>query len=118
MPFYLKKDLPTIKAGTEMEKIGGFEGGWIVVDKTISQFWQIFPPEVLNDWIEERDGKWKPQEGQRYFSSCFRWIDTHVDSYYWNDAESDKRLFSLGLCFRTEEEAHQAALQMLGALKK
>lgn len=115
MPYFLKKDLPTIKAGTEMFA-SGLDPNYLHKKGSLEVFY--FPPEVLNDWIEERDGKWKPQEGQRYFSSCFRWIDTHVDSYYWNDAESDKRLFSLGLCFRTEEEAHQAALQMLGALKK
>lgn len=51
MSYYLKRDLPTIKAGTEIEQGGADSLYWSPVG-CIEHF--PIPPEVKNDWVEER----------------------------------------------------------------
>lgn len=47
---------------------------------------------------------WKPEEGQLY------WLITGtVTCYNWDGSQTDHNLFSIGNCFKTKEEAENAA---------
>ena len=114
MSYYLKRDLPTIKAGTEIEQGGADSLYWSPVG-CIEHF--HIPPEVRDDWIEERDGRWKPEYKSLFFVPDFR-QSAFVRSCFWYKDNEDEHYFILGLVCPTEESAHTLALRMLEALKK
>lgn len=55
--------------------------------------------------------RWKPQVGEKYYFIALPNVDVSADS--WTDGAMDYRLYTMGNCFQTEEEA----TKMLKAIK-
>lgn len=64
MRYFLKKDLPGIKAGSLMRQSTANTHWWYDHNSEMSL---LIPPDETTDWIEERDVMWKPQEGEKYY---------------------------------------------------
>ena len=118
MRYFLKKDLPGIKAGVEVVKTVGLTGWggleWHV--KSSEKKFEIHPSE-LSDWIEERDGTWKPKEGEIYYTPEPCYDDLH-DEAMWRDDQIDNFRFSRGLGCLTPELAIELAEHMIETAKK
>lgn len=79
--------------------------------------------EALNmyhkDWDAEKkqvvDWKWKPNDNEEYY---YILSDGKVRSCAWLDDEIDNSRFSIGNCFKTEEEAEAMAEKLKKLLKE
>lgn len=105
--YKLVKDLPTFKAGEvfylsdagnlfrERDNVPVY--GWTIIDKN---------PSIMTDWFEEIEEQtcWKPDTGQKYY-----FLDSNGFEHHniWADDSIDRRMFEIGNCFQTEEEAKQ-----------
>ena len=71
------------------------------------------------DWDADKkqivDYKWKPKEDEPYY-----YIDSFLDvcSSYWDVDSADNLAYSMGNCFKTEEEAHKYADKFSEILKE
>lgn len=104
--YKLKKDTPAFKAGTECYIE---EAGHMVpcrgISYTIVHKDQLEKnPNILTGWFEEvnEPTSWKPEKNQKYYyaASSGRILDD-----VWGDYDSDQKLFNIGNCFQTKEEA-------------
>lgn len=107
--YKLKRDLPAFKAGEvfylsdagnlfrESDNVPVY--GWTIIDKN---------PNILTDWFEEIKEltRWKPEKFQKYYFS-----DNDGSVWYnrWDGDHIDRNRFEIGNCFKTKEEAEQAA---------
>ena len=118
MRYFLKKDLPGIKAGTEMEKepipFSLSIERWKPTDGT---FGYPIVADELPDWIEERDGTWKPKLGDIYYIPKIN-DDIKYDFYQWQNFPSDTRFLLRGLVCPTSELAIELADRMIETAKK
>ena len=140
MRYYLKKDLPGVKAGTEMEKViitqtkNTFENGHIfrpgqtveIVDSVLSGVWKgkdkndwhRIPESETSEWIEERDGKWMPKNGDVYFMPDLEREDENPVKLSWSHHPYDERIFARHLCCSTKEQAIALAEHLIQAAKE
>ena len=71
------------------------------------------------DWDADKkqivDYKWKPKEDEPYY-----YIDSFLDvcSSYWDVDSADNLAYSMGNCFKTEEEAQKYADKFIEILKE
>lgn len=122
MKYFLKKDLPGIKAGEEMKKHPDKELGrfWGCSEKgkwTLGNLWIEIPNSELSDWIEERVEMWKPKEGDAYFIPEFSMRWKYTRSIWANDGIDNYRL-SRGLVCPTPELAIELHDRMIETAKK
>ena len=116
MRYFLKKDLPGIKAGTEMEKwTNEYAVRWHPKNALSEKLY--IPPSELSDWIEERDGTWKPKLGDIYYIPRIDG-DVKYDFYQWQNFPSDTRFLLRGLVCPTSELAIELADRMMETAKK
>lgn len=111
--YKLVKDLPTFELGDEfvlIEGIGlqhvleGCDGAIVYTEATLEKF-----PNILADWFEEieEQTRWKPEKFQKYYRVG---SDGEVYDDAWaNGSIIDNGRFEIGNCFKTKEEAEQAA---------
>lgn len=123
MRYFLKKDLPGIKAGTEMEK-----KEWMTdLNATVNESsWKAkeskkvatIPNSELSDWIEERDAKWKPEMDETYFFPALDEGITKFDSLIWGDSRWDFARLAHNIVCPTSELAIELADRMIETAKK
>jgi len=77
----------------------------------------VIPNSELSDWIEERDGMWKPINGQVYFVPKFIRGDKFF-TYMWGNNHFDEDLLFCGLVCLTPELAIELAERMIETAKK
>ena len=122
MRYFLKQNLPGIKAGVEMEKKEWMMDLYATINESS---WKakgtkkvaVIPNSELSDWIEERDGTWKPKEGEIYYTPEPCYDDLH-DEAMWRDDQIDNFRFSRGLVCPTPELAIELAERQIETAKK
>ena len=64
------------------------------------------------DWINKQEDKpkerWKPEEGDLYYTIDFG-NEEKISRYDWVNDDEDKRMYESGVVFPTEEQAKEAA---------
>lgn len=119
MRYFLKKDLPGIKAGVEVVKPFGLTGWdglkWYV--ESLDKRFEI-PPSELSDWIEEIDTKWKPEMDEMYFFPTLEEGITKFDSLIWGDSRWDFARLAHNIVCPTSELAIELADRMVETAKK
>lgn len=115
MKFFLKQNLPGIKAGSEMRKGSRLKDLWFAVDSGVEA---IIHQSELSDWIEERDGMWKPKMGDEYFSPALDEQETKHERYLWDDSQWGNARLANGLVCPTPELAIELADRMIETAKK
>ncbi len=77
----------------------------------------LFPSAEVRTWDGWQPPKkrWKPKKGDTYY-----WFDSHyhVRNYCWNNDTIDNFMFTSDNCFRTEEQAEEAAKRVREVLEK
>ncbi len=77
----------------------------------------LFPSKDCRTWEGWRPPRkrWKPKKGDTYY-----WFDSHyhVRNYCWNNDTIDNFMFTSDNCFRTEEQAKEAAKRVREVLDK
>ncbi len=77
----------------------------------------LFPSKDCRTWEGWRPPRkrWKPKDGDTYY-----WFDSHdhVRNYCWNNDTIDNSMFTSDNCFRTEEQAKEAAKRVREVLEK
>lgn len=109
----LKKDLPTAKAGTEINHSVGEQ---YLVDNCRERV--MIPDNVFDEWVEDTEKPWEPKMGEWYFFPQFSDGEKQIQSQCWENNERDKRLFELSFICRSVERANALAERMLEAVKK
>ena len=90
MSYYLKRDLPTIKAGTEIEQGGADSLYWSPVG-CIEHF--PIPPEVKDDWIEERETENSREPQYPSLEARIKKLEKDMD-FVFLSLESNQRIIS------------------------
>lgn len=116
MKYFLKKDLPRSKAGTEVHRQDRAKNGDFMVTSTCTEgtiLTQI-PQSEYAEWIEERSEIWIPKISEEYY-----FVDSQfsVQETVWLDWLSDRVIYEKGNCFQTREEAEILA-SMLSTLAR
>lgn len=77
----------------------------------------LYPSKDCRTWEGWRPPRerWKPKDGDAYY-----WFDSHdhVRNYCWNNDTIDNSMFTSDNCFRTEEQAKEAAKRIRETLEK
>lgn len=124
MRYFLKKDLPGIKAGTEMSKSEGAhtelkpkhdESIWVT---ELKKKGVIIPNSELSDWIEERDAKWKPEMDEMYFFPTLEEKECKFDRCIWIGSRWDFARLAHNIVCPTSELAIELADRMIETAKK
>jgi len=117
MRYFLKKDLPGIKAGVEMEKWTNEHAvRWHPKNAPSEKFY--IPPSELSDWIEEIDPKWKPEMDEMYFFPTLDEETPKFDSLIWGDSPWDNARLAHNIVCPTKELAIELADRMIETAKK
>ena len=115
--YKLLKNLPTFKAG-EIFYLSDTGNLLRESDNVPAYSWSTLEkfPNILTDWFEKikEPTRWKPEKNQKYYyaASSGRILDDVLGDY-----DSDQKLFNIGNCFQTEEEAERA-VEKLKAWKR
>lgn len=120
MKYYLKKDSLGFKAGTEVELRSGnltTDNYQVFYKKTSGLSIIKIPLDELSDWIEERDGMWKPKEGEIWYAPNLVGLSKYKLSGWYGDSV-DEQFFKNGLVCPTPELAIELADRMLETAKK
>ena len=119
MKYFLKQNLPGIKAGEEMEKHTTFSGwdgkAWYTADQRRSCF---IPNSELSDWIEEREnGMWQPKEGETWYIPAIVGSAKYKENKWYGDSV-DEEFFGNGFVCHTPKLAIELHDRMLETAKK
>jgi len=112
----LKREMPFRKVG-EIATVYAENSDFINVqfENNDQRGWQsdCFPKATFSDWFEKIDERWKPEDGQSYYS-----INVYLEPLeYIRDARYDGPCTSPN-CFRTEASARMAAEEIKALLKE
>ena len=117
MKYFLKQNLPGIKAGTEMIKHSVF---------FVSSYWRAkldagcgvyIQNSELSDWIEERDGMWKPKEGETWYIPVIIGSAKYKENKWYGDSV-DEEFFGDGFVCPTPELAIELHGRIIETTKK
>lgn len=117
MRYFLKKDLPGIKAGVEMEKwTNEYAVRWHPKNALSEKLY--IPPSELSDWIEKRDAKWKPEMDEMYFFPTLEEGKIKFDSCIWIGSRWDFARLAQNIVCPTSELAIELADRIIETAKK
>lgn len=119
MKYRLKKDLPGIKAGSEVEVIDSMAFDTFNImsasDLPTTDVMHV-PLSEKDEWIEGVSGRWKPEEGETYFFIGSN--GKRARTAYRSDADFDRDAWAFGNCFRTNGDFHKACNAVRETLMK
>lgn len=119
--YKLKHDLPWAKAGTEWVVTAqerSLDGGYLMrqVGNGFTDY--QFPYSSFTEWFEEvKPERWRPTQGEKYFSVVSA---GHLEAqkWAWHGDSSDRFLYGTSNCFRTREQAEEAARRVKETLMR
>ncbi len=112
--YRLLKDMPGFKAGFVFNlDLNDGDLGFTYDDKgnrfgILRNRMDSFP-----EWFEPVDARWKPEYSEHYWHVA---VTGRVEVTTWEDRGFDEKLYSGGNCFKTEEQAQEAAKRVKATL--
>lgn len=118
--YRLKKDHPYAKSGVVVNGFYNGFGDFCFEEPTkIRQTMACIPATVEHEWLEEVEERWRPDDGQMYWSVVYKWSGKYEVSYdHWDDEETDRNFLEAYNCFQTREQAEECAKLCLETRKK
>lgn len=113
----LKKNTPCLTAGKILYQD---ENSMYFYEGAVDDFSpHTFPSPTRSEWLEEVDERWRPDEGQIYWSVVYERSGKYeVSCDRWVDEELDRNYFETYNCFQTREQAEECAKLCLETRKK
>ncbi|EJX08686.1 hypothetical protein EVA_03201 [gut metagenome] len=106
-------------------RLGFFEAvvdGRVIIVASGTKYSQCIPYEgnehLLGTTEAPKVERWKPKERETYFTIHHEYgVPFYVVDFKWDGSPADELTYSLGNCFRTEEEAKKVADKFNALLK-
>lgn len=114
--YRLRKDTPTLKAGTILVPHRDYLT-YLQVEGRDSSSMESFPIETRDEWLEDFCEKWVPKCGEIYYVPEPTFSDLQIARAWFGDI-IDNMFFRRNLVCKTSEEAIEKANKMLDVLEE